>query len=83
MVSMGEFLTFRFDRVGKALGDVVDQGAVEAIATRLSQASRQGGRDSTVSLLYALAIGNLVIAAMNLAVQLGVPKVTADVVKGV
>jgi type II secretory pathway predicted ATPase ExeA len=30
-----------------------------------------------------LAIGNLVIAAMNLAVQLGVPKVTADVVRGV
>lgn len=80
---LGEFLTFRFDRVGKTLGDVVDQGAIEAIAARLSQASRQGGRDSTVSLLYPLAIGNLVIAAMNLAVQLGVPKVSADVVKGV
>jgi type II secretory pathway predicted ATPase ExeA len=78
-----EFLTFRFDRAGKALGDVMDNGAIEAIAARLSQPQRHGGRDVTVSLLYPLAIGNLVIAAMNLAVQLGVPKVTADVVKGV
>ncbi len=78
-----EFLTFRFDRVGKALGDMVDQSGIEAIAARLSLPNRHGGRDSTVSLLYPLAIGNLVIAAMNLAVQLGVPKVTADVVKGV
>lgn len=80
---LGEFLTFRFDRVGKALGDVLDQGAIEAIAARLSQPTRHGGREVTVSLLYPLAIGNLMIAAMNLAVQLGVPKVTADVVKGV
>lgn len=80
---LGEFLTFRFDRVGKVLGDVVDVGAIEAIVARLSQPTRHGGRDGTVSLLYPLAIGNLVIAAMNLAAQLGVPKVTADVVKGV
>jgi type II secretory pathway predicted ATPase ExeA len=78
-----EFLTFRFDRAGKALGDVMDDGAIQAIAARLSQPQRHGGRDVTVSLLYPLAIGNLVIAAMNLAVQLGVPRVTADVVKGV
>lgn len=78
-----EFLTFRFERVGKALADVMDDGAVDAIVARLSQPTRQGGRDGSVSLLYPLAIGNLLIAAMNLAVQLGVPKVSADVVKGV
>jgi type II secretory pathway predicted ATPase ExeA len=80
---LGEFLTFRFDRVGKALGDVLDDSAIDAIVARLSQPTRHGGRDGTVSLLYPLAIGNLVVAAMNLAVQLGVPKVTADVIKGV
>lgn len=78
-----EFLTFRFERVGKALADVMDDGAVDAIVARLSQPTRHGGRDGSVSLLYPLAIGNLLIAAMNLAVQLGVPKVSADVVKGV
>jgi type II secretory pathway predicted ATPase ExeA len=78
-----EFLAFRFDRVGKALGDVLDDGAIEAIAARLSQPKRYGGREEAVSLLYPLAIGNLVIAAMNLAANLGVPVVTADVVRGV
>lgn len=78
-----EFPTFRFERVGKALADVMDDGAVDAIVARLSQTTRHGGRDGSVSLLYPLAIGNLLIAAMNLAVQLGVPKVSADVVKGV
>ncbi|UST88419.1 ExeA family protein [Pseudomonas siliginis] len=78
-----DFLTFRFERVGKALAEVMDDGAVDAIVARLSQPTRHGGRDGPVSLLYPLAIGNLLIAAMNLAVQLGVPKVSADVVKGV
>ncbi|PMY40081.1 MULTISPECIES: ExeA family protein [Pseudomonas] len=78
-----EFLTFRFGRAGKALGEVIDASGIQAIAERLSQPSRRGGRDEMVSLLYPLAIGNLVIAAMNLAAQLGVPIITADVVKGV
>lgn len=80
---LGEFLKFRFDRAGKAMGEVIDASGIQAIAERLSQPSRRGGRDETVSLLYPLAIGNLVIAAMNLAAQLGVPMITADVVKGV
>ncbi|MBA1302764.1 transposase, partial [Pseudomonas carnis] len=78
-----EFLKFRFDRAGKALGEVMDATGIQAIATRLSQPARRGGRDETVSLLYPLAIGNLVIAAMNLAANLGAPIVTADIVKGV
>lgn len=78
-----EFLAFRFDRAGKALAEVIDASGIQAIAARLSQPNRRGGKDETISLLYPLAIGNLVIAAMNLATQLGVPMVTADVVKGV
>ncbi|WP_416739258.1 ExeA family protein [Pseudomonas sp. NFX71] len=78
-----EFLKFRFDRVGKALDEVIDEGGIQAIATRLSQAQQRGGREVRISQLYPLAIGNLVVAAMNLATELGVPVVTADVVKGV
>ncbi|WP_338807118.1 AAA family ATPase [Pseudomonas chlororaphis] len=80
---LGEFLKFRFDRVGKALSEVMDDSGIQAIAERLSQPSKRGGRDETVSQLYPLAIGNLVVASMNLAAQLGVPMITADVVKGV
>ena len=35
------------------------------------------------SLLYPLAVGNLITAAMNLAAELGSPLVTADVIKAV
>ncbi|WP_025129697.1 ExeA family protein [Pseudomonas sp. PH1b] len=80
---LGEFLKFRFDRAGKVLSEVIDASGIQAIAERLSQPSKRGGSDETVSRLYPLAIGNLVIAAMNLAAQLGVPLITADVVKGV
>ena len=51
---------------------------VQALIDRLSTS----GRDKT-SQLYPLAIGNLVVAAMNLAAELGEPLVTAEVVKGV
>ncbi|MDD0973833.1 ExeA family protein [Pseudomonas fontis] len=78
-----EFLKFRFERAGKALTEVIDASGIQAIAARLSQQTRSGGRDKQVSLLYPLAIGNLMTAAMNLAAQLGVPVINADVVKGV
>ncbi|MFJ4141447.1 ExeA family protein [Pseudomonas sp. NPDC089734] len=78
-----EFLGFRFERAGKDMRQVIDESGVQAITARLSQAARRGGRDESVSLLYPLAIGNLVIASLNLAAELGVPVVNADVVKGV
>lgn len=75
------FLTFKFSRVGKEISDVMDKTAIEAIRARLS--NNIGGRKGVVSLLYPLAISNLIIAAMNMAAQLGVPVVNADVIKGV
>ncbi len=80
---LGEFLKFRFERANKALDDVIDASGIQAIAERLSQPSKRGGRDETVSSLYPLAIGNLVVASMNLAAKLGAPMITADIVKGV
>ena len=74
-----EFLQFRLARVNKRLEDVIDPSGVQAIAERLSDA----GRDSQRSLLYPLAIGNLVVAAMNLAARVGEPLVTAGVVQEV
>lgn len=78
-----DFLTFRFSRAGKQLSEVIDDSGIEAIASRLSQPSRRGGREETVSMLYPLAIGNLVNAALNMAADIGAPLVNADVVKGV
>ncbi|MCV9878834.1 ExeA family protein [Brenneria izbisi] len=75
------FLSFKLERAGKKLADVMDASAIDAIRARLS--NQAGGRKNIVSLLYPLAISNLAIAAMNLAADIGVPAVNADVVKGV
>ncbi|RLM25345.1 hypothetical protein BIY29_07485 [Brenneria alni] len=79
--SLEAFLTFKVERTGKKLADVMDASAIDAIRARLS--NQTGGRKNVVSLLYPLAVSNLVIAAMNLAAEIGVPVVNADVVKGV
>ncbi|EHD22621.1 MULTISPECIES: ExeA family protein [Brenneria] len=79
--SLEAFLTFKVERTGKKLADVMDGSAIDAIRARLS--NQVGGRKNVVSLLYPLAVSNLVIAAMNLAAEIGVPVVNADVVKGV
>lgn len=71
-------LVHRLGRANKKLGDVMEDGAVQALIERLSTS----GKDKT-SQLYPLAIANLVRAAMNLAVQIGEPRVTADVVREV
>ncbi|CVC14608.1 AAA family ATPase [Serratia marcescens] len=75
------FLTFKFDRAGKSVKEVLDDSATDAIRARLS--NNIGGRKGVVSLLYPLAVSNLTIAAMNLAAQIGVPVVNADVIKGI
>ena len=74
--SLDKFLEFRLARVGKRLGEVIDPTGVQEIAERLTNA----GRDTKRSLLYPLAIGNLMVAAMNLATSVGEPLITADVV---
>ncbi|CTR34994.1 ExeA-like protein [Escherichia coli] len=73
------FLAFKFQRTGKGVSEVLDDSTADAIRARLCNSSRRGD----VSLLYPLALGNLVIAAMNLAADIGVPVVNADVIKGV
>ncbi|WP_140919150.1 ExeA family protein [Limnobaculum xujianqingii] len=74
-----DFMTFKFSRAGKEVQDVLDKGAIDAIRARLSSSTRRGD----ISLLYPLAVGNLVIAAMNLAAEFGIPAVNADVIKGI
>lgn len=78
-----EYLKFKFHRAGKAMTDAVDPSAIEAIRAKLTfNTSQRGGKDArTVSLLYPLAVANLLIASLNLAAGLGFAKVSGDVVK--
>lgn len=68
-----EFLRYRFNRVDAKVGDVIDQGGITRIAERL--VSRAGE-----SQLYPLAIGNFVLAAMNIAAKIGLPVIDAAVI---
>ena len=80
---LDEYLKFKFDRLGKPIGEVIDTSGIDALRAKLTFSSNRRERPDTVSLLYPLAVGNLLTACMNLAAEIGVPTVTADVVKGV
>ena len=80
---LAQYLKFKFARVGKDIQDVLDESAIEAIAERLTVRSRTRVGVETNSLLYPLAVNNLVSAAMNEAASLLQERVTGDTVRGV
>lgn len=77
------YLKFKFHRAGKPLSDAVESSAIEAIRTKLTfNTSARSSKDArSVSLIYPLAVSNLLIASMNLAAQQGFSKVDGDTVK--
>ncbi len=80
---LDEYLKFKFERLSKPVGEVIDASGIDALRAKLTLTSPRRDRPETVSLLYPLAVGNLLTACMNLAAEIGVPVVNADVVKGV
>ena len=77
------YLKHKFARAGADLAKVMDGSAIDAVAERLTVKSRTAKGTELNSLLYPLAVNNLVSAAMNQATELGFDVVDADVVKGV
>ncbi|QLB15863.1 transposase [Mannheimia granulomatis] len=75
------YVEWRLKAVNRKVSDIFDRDALEAVRTRLVMMNNRN--KTQTSLLYPLAVGNLLTAAMNLAAELGAPLVTADVVKGV
>jgi type II secretory pathway predicted ATPase ExeA len=75
--NLEDYLAQRFKRVGAQLEKVFDRDALAALRVRLTP----GRGDS--SLTYPLVVHNALAVAMNRAVDLGVPMVTADVIRGV
>lgn len=75
--NLEDYLALRFKRAGAALDKVFDRDALAALRVRLTP----GRGDS--SLTYPLVVHNALASAMNRAVDLGVPMVTADVIRGV
>lgn len=71
-VSLEGFIKFKLEKAGKKPAEIIDDSGIAAIQSRLS--AKNG------SLLYPLAVGNLMISAMNMAAKLGVPVINGDVV---
>ena len=69
--------------MGKNWNEVLNDSALDAIAQRLNQRQRVAKGTVETSLLYPLAVNNLVSAAINQAAELGFDIVDADVVQGV
>lgn len=82
--SLVDYLKFKLARVGvENMDQVITEDGVEALRAKLTgPASLRGSRDS-VSLVYPLAVGNMLTASMNMAAEIGAPVVDADVIKRV
>lgn len=81
---LGDYLAHRAGLAGKRLDELIDASGVEEIRARLTVTRpAAGGKTRATSLLYPLAVNNLVTAAMNVAADLGAPIVTRDVVRAV
>ena len=76
------YLKHKFARAGADIAQIMDESAVDAVAERLTVRGRNKGGTEEHSLLYPLAVNNLVSAAMNQAAKLGLP-VDGDMVRGV
>ncbi|EGL4975971.1 AAA family ATPase [Salmonella enterica] len=73
------FLAFKLTRAGKKPEEVLDASVIPAIVSRMTTRDNKGNVVS--SILYPLAVGNLMIAAMNAAAEIGVPVVNGDIIK--
>ncbi len=75
------YLALKLRRIGKGLGELFSDDAFDALRERLT--IRRRGTDIGVSMLYPLVVNNAVTKALNLAAEIGAPKVSAEIVKEV
>ena len=76
-----QYIDWRLKAVNRKASEIFDKDAIDMLRSRLVFSNNRN--KTQTSLLYPLAVGNLITAAMNLAAELGSPLVTADVIKAV
>lgn len=77
------YLRTRMKRCGKPLEDIMDEQAIHAVRERLTVIKEDTKRNKQpISMVYPLAVNNFMTLAMNEATEIGAPKITADLVKG-
>ncbi len=73
-----DYLKHRCKAADRNLSDFIDESGLDAISTKLTR--NVGRKNQHESLLYPLAVGNLITGAMNVAAELGAPVITGDLV---
>lgn len=82
-IAPSELSSYLAKRLGKQseLSTVIDETGIDAMVSRLVRTDNKGR--VMQSLLYPLAVGNLITGAINMAADLGVPTVTRDIIMNV
>jgi type II secretory pathway predicted ATPase ExeA len=75
-LELENYLNHRMNLANKTLADVMDESAIDALRVKLS------GRGN-YSVLYPLAVHNVLTAAFNEAAELGIPRLNADLIREV
>ncbi|WP_151730333.1 ExeA family protein [Acinetobacter junii] len=76
--SLVNYLQHRCKAADRQLSDFIDESGIDAICTKLTR--NVGRNHKSESLLYPLAVGNLLTGALNVAADLGEDVVTGDLV---
>lgn len=76
--NLEDYLTLKFKRIGLSLDSIVEPGACDAIRARLVR-SNPATRKAE-SQCYPLIVQNLLVKCMNAAAELGLQRVSADLV---
>lgn len=74
---LGAYLKHRFDLVNKKLDELMDEQTLEALRSKLTGHGPKN--QGSFSVLYPLAVHNVVTAALNLAAQIGAPRLSPEI----
>jgi type II secretory pathway predicted ATPase ExeA len=77
--NLKDYLALKFKRVERSVEDFFDKGAIDAIRQRLTIS--QGQSRAQLNMAYPLIVNNTVTAALNQCAELGLPKITADLIQ--
>lgn len=73
-----DYLQHRCKAADRKLSDFIDESGINAICAKLTR--NVGRNKQNESLLYPLAVGNLITGALNVAAELGADVITGDLV---
>jgi len=78
---LADYVALKFARADRPVDSIVAEDTYEAIRAKLTLP--RGAAKPPLSMVYPLNVNNLVRRAMNLAAEMGEPRVTGEIVQGV